>query len=478
MRIPVPEPVLPADRLGRVHFVGIGGAGLSAIARIMAARGIEVSGSDDQDTPFLPSLRELGVTCHLGYDAAHLGDLGEGDTVVVTTAAREDNPEVVEAGRRGLRLQPRSAGLQSVMLGRQVVAVAGTHGKTTTTSLLTAALLAAGADPSYAVGGVLSATGRNADEGSGPLFVAEADESDGAFLVYTPYAAVVTNVEADHLDVWGTEEAYRQAFADFLDRISRDGFLVTCVDDPGAADLGRLAEARGLTVVGVGESDTADVRAGDVVLEGTTSSFTVHDGGRELGRITLRIPGRHYVLDALAALAVGLRLGLPFADLRAGLEGFAGSRRRMEPKGEAAGIRVYDSYAHHPVEIAGDLEAARSVAGEGRVVVAFQPHLVSRTRIFARAMGEALGAADEVVVLDVYRAREEADPGVTGALVADAVPLPPQRVVFVADFDAVPAELVERARPGDLVVTLGAGSVTDLGPRVLDLLRARETADA
>ncbi len=475
MRIPVPDEILPADRLGRVHFIGIGGAGLSAIARIMAARGVPVTGSDDQDTPFLPSLRELGVTCHLGYAAEHLADA---DTVVVTTAAREDNPEVVEAARRGLRILPRSAGLQSVMLDRRVVAVAGTHGKTTTTSLLTGALIAAGTDPSYAVGGVLSATGRNADAGSGELFVAEADESDGAFLVYTPYAAIVTNVEVDHLDIWGTEEAYRAAFVEFVGRIDPEGFLVACVDDSGAAHLAELARGRGLRVVAVGEADGADVRASDLVFAGTTSAFTVHDGGRELGRLTLQIPGRHYVLDALAALAVGLRLGLPFDDLRSGLEGFTGSRRRMERKGEAAGVRVYDSYAHHPVEIAGDLQAARAVAGEGRVVVAYQPHLVSRTRIFGAAMGEALGAADEVVVLDVYLAREDADPAVTGAMVADAVPLPAAQVAFVPDFDAVPAELVARARPGDLVLTLGAGSVTELGPRVLELLAAEDGADA
>jgi UDP-N-acetylmuramate--alanine ligase len=470
VRIPVPDEILPADRLGRVHFVGIGGAGLSGIARIMAARGVPVSGSDDQDTPFLPALRELGVPCHLGYTADHLGDA---DTVVVTTAAREDNPEVLEARRRGLRVLPRSAGLKSVMDGSRVLAVAGTHGKTTTTSLLTSALVACGVDPSYAVGGVLTATGRNADAGAGDLFVAEADESDGAFLVYEPYAAIVTNVEADHLDTWGTEEAYRQAFVDFLDRIDRSGFLVVCSDDAGAAMLAGEAERRGLTVVRAGEAEDADVRASDLSFAGTRSAFTVHDAGQVLGRVELRIPGRHYVLDALAALAVGLRLGLPFEELRAGLEGFTGSGRRMEPKGEAAGVRVYDSYAHHPVEIAGDLEAARAVAGDGRLVVAFQPHLVSRTRIFGTAMGEALGAADEVVVLDVYLAREDADPAVTGRLVADAVPLPSDRVAFLPDLAAAPAALAARARPGDLVLTLGAGNVTEVGPRLLALLEAR-----
>jgi UDP-N-acetylmuramate--alanine ligase len=457
VRVPVPDLITPADRLGRVHFVGIGGAGLSAIARLMLARGIVVSGSDATDSPTLEALRSAGARVTL-----------------VSTAVHDDNPEYVEAVRRGLVVLPRSAALASVMAGRRVVAVAGTHGKTTTTSLLTVALQAAGADPTYAIGGDLADTGTNAGEGAGDLFVAEADESDGAFLVYEPFAAVVTNVEADHLDQWGTEEAYQQAFDEFAENVDRDGFLVCIVDDPGAERLAAHAEAIGQRVVRVGESAAVDLRVSDLAFDGSASSFTVVDAGAELGRVRLRIPGRHYVLDAAAALATGLRLGFSFDDLRRGLEGFGGTRRRMELKGEAAGVRVYDSYAHHPAEIAGDLSAARAVAGAGRVVVAYQPHLVSRTRLFGVAMGEALGAADEVVVLDVYLAREEADPAVTGALVADAVPLPGEQVAFVPDFDAVPAEVVRRSRPGDLVVTLGAGTVTQLGPRILALLAGRD----
>ena len=470
MRIPVPEQILPAAELGRVHCVGIGGAGISAIARIMAARGIPVTGSDDHDTPFLPALRELGVTCHLGYAAEHVGDA---DTLVVTTAAREDNPEVLEARRRGLRILPRSAGLAAVMAGSRVLAVAGTHGKTTTTGLLTSALVAAGVAPSYAVGGVLSATGRNADAGADDLFVAEADESDGAFLHYRPHAAIVTNVEADHLDNWGTEEAYHRAFDDFVATIDRGGFLVCVVDDPGAARLASHARGEGLEVVTVGESADADLRIHDIELSGATSRCRLSRGGADLGVLELSIPGRHYVLDAVAALATGLRLGLDGADLVRGLATFTGTGRRMEHKGEVGGVRVYDSYAHHPVEIRGDLEAARALAGEGRVVVAFQPHLVSRTRIFGSQMGEALGGADEVVVLDVYVAREDPDPEVTGRLVADAVPLPAERVEQVASLEAAARALAARARPGDLVITLGAGDVTTVGPLVLDLLGSR-----
>jgi len=471
VRVPVPAQVLPATELGRVHFVGIGGAGLSGIARIMLARGVPVSGSDARDSALLESLRLLGAACFVGHDAGHVRDV---DTVVVSTAVREDNPEVVEAARLGLRLLPRSAALESVMQGRQVVAVAGTHGKTTTTSMLTVALQHCGADPSFAIGGELTRSGANAHDGVGDLFVAEADESDGAFLVYSPAVALVTNVEADHLDNWGTEAAYKAAFEDFLERIRPDGFLVACVDDPGAADLAATAGRRGITVVTVGESAGADIRAEDVRLVGGRSSFTVVDRGRRLGPVELQLPGRHYVLDAMVALAGALRLGFGFAELAAGLGSYSGTRRRMELKGEAAGVRVYDSYAHHPREIAGDLEAARSLAGDGRVVVAFQPHLVSRTRVFGTEMGRALGAADEVVVMDVYVAREEPDPEVTGALVAGAVPLPSGQVVFEPSWPATAAHLVARARPGDVVLTLGAGDVTQLGPEVLAALGEQE----
>ncbi|WP_182526355.1 UDP-N-acetylmuramate--L-alanine ligase [Nocardioides dongkuii] len=451
MRIPVPDVIRPAEDLGRVHFVGIGGAGLSGIARIMLARGVVVSGCDGADSPELEALRELGAEVSVGHAAEHVDDV---DTVVFSTAVPDDNPDFRAATAAGRTVLPRSAALASLMAGRRTVAVAGTHGKTTTTSLLTVALQAAGADPTYAIGGALAATGVNAAEGSGEVFVAEADESDGAFLVYEPYAAVVTNVDADHLDQWGTEEAYRAAFDAFADRVDPAGFLVCCIDDPGARALAERQRAAGRRVITVSTGATPGADVGPDAL-----------GGTELWS-----PGDHYLADALAALAAGEALGLDRAALAAGIGSFTGTRRRMERKGEAGGVRVYDSYAHHPVEIAGDLQAGRALAGEGRLVVAFQPHLVSRTRVFGPAMGAALGAADEVVVLDVYLAREAADPEVTSALVADAVPLPAERVVLVEGLDAAARELAARARPGDLVLTLGAGDVTRVGPAVLDLL--------
>ncbi|MDQ6688321.1 MAG: UDP-N-acetylmuramate--L-alanine ligase [Actinomycetota bacterium] len=471
MIVPVPEELLAAEQLGRVHFVGIGGAALSGIARIMLARRISVSGSDAKESGVLESLRALGAHCDVGHAPEHVHGA---DTVVVSTAVRADNSEVVEAHRLGLRVWPRSAALEAVMRDRRVVAVAGTHGKTTTTSLLTVALQHCGADPSFAIGGELNESGANAYDGSGELFVAEADESDGAFLVYSPYAALVTNVEADHLDNYGTVEAYRAAFDAFLDRIAPDGFLVACIDDPGAATLVETARARGRAVTTVGESAEADVRADQVRFAGGGSAFVVFDRGRWLGEVVLRIPGRHYVLDALAALACGLRLGFGFAELAEGLAVFSGTRRRMELKGEVGGVRVYDSYAHHPSEIAGDLQAARSLAGADRVLVVFQPHLVSRTKIFGHDMGLALTAADEVVVMDIYVARENAEPGVSGALVADAVKLPTERVVFEPSWSATTAHVVERVRPGDLVLTMGAGDVTLLGPAILAALEEHQ----
>jgi UDP-N-acetylmuramate--alanine ligase len=474
MRLPVPDEIPAAEQLGRVHFVGIGGAGLSGIARVMARRGVPVTGSDDNETPFLAQLRELDVPCHLGYAAAQVG---EADTVVVTTAARDDNPEVVEARRRGLTLLPRSAGLKAAMDGQRVLAVAGTHGKTTTTSLLTVAMIAAGADPSYAVGGVLTATGRNADLGGGPYFVAEADESDGAFLVYDTFGAIVLNVEADHLDIWGTAAAYAGAFDEFADGVPAEGPLVIGVDDPGGARLARRMRERGRRVITVGVDQDASLRATDLEVVDGITSFSVVPGeepdAAPRARVSLQIPGRHYVLDALAAFALGADLGYDPARLAQGLGSFVGTGRRMELKGVCGDVRVYDSYAHHPSEIRGDLEAARSVVGDGRLVVCFQPHLVSRTRLLGVEMGTALGAADEVVVLDVYVAREDPDPSVTGAVVADAVPLPAERVAFVGDRSEALAVLLERVGPGDVVLTLGAGDVTALAPQLVAALQER-----
>jgi UDP-N-acetylmuramate--alanine ligase len=468
-RGPVPAP----DDLGAVHFVGIGGAGMSGIARIMLARGIPVSGSDRRDTPTLLALRALGARVEVGHAADNLGDAA---TVVVSTAIRADNPELAAARNRGLRVLPRAVALAAVMAGHRSVAVAGTHGKTSTTSMLTVAVQACGVDPSFAIGGDLNESGSNAHAGQGDVFVAEADESDRSFLLLAPFGAIVTNVEADHLDNYGDLAAVEAAFDQFLGTVPADGFVVVCADDPGAARLRKVATPGRLRTYG--QAADADLRLTDLRVAPEGTSFTATVDGRELGQVAIQVPGEHMALNSAAALLAGLELGLPAEGLIEGLARFGGVHRRFELKGIVGGVRVYDDYAHHPTEVSAQLRAARSVARGGRLVVAFQPHLYSRTLEFAEGFGAALGLADDVVVMDVYGAREDPVPGVTGALVADAVPLPVERVVFEPSWSAAAPALAARARPGDLVLTMGAGDVSMIGPEVLAALRAQQGSEA
>ena len=485
------------DLLSRVHLVGIGGAGMSGIARILLARGARVSGSDAKESATVLALRAQGAAVAIGHEAANLDQLGEElSAVVVSTAIKPDNPELVEARRRGLRVLRRAEALAALMAGHRVACVAGTHGKTSTTSMLTVALQRCRLDPSFAIGGDLNESGANAHHGTGGLFVAEADESDGSFLTFSPSVAVVTNVEPDHLDHHGTVEAYTAVFDRFVERITPQGLLVACADDPGAARLAEHAEQLGIRVrrygraaSGPGAARTLDYRPDDMPEVGADSPRAEgRPGGGgtavvelwpesagEPQRIEVRIsvPGEHMAANAVAALLAGLELGAPLDGLLAGLSTFGGVRRRFEFKGRAAGVRVYDDYAHHPTEVAAQLQAARPVVGEGRLVVVFQPHLYSRTRMFAAEFGQALALADEVVVLDVYGAREEPQPGVGGHLIADAVPLPPERVRFESSFERVPSVVADITRPGDLVITMGAGDVTMLGPEVLAELEQR-----
>jgi UDP-N-acetylmuramate--alanine ligase len=430
-----------------------------------------VSGSDAKDSAVLADLRAHGARVWAGHDAAHLDDAR---TVVVSSAVRETNPELVRARADGLLVLHRSQALAAVMAGRRVVAIAGTHGKTTTTSMVTVAVRSTGADPSFAIGGELTDGGGNAHAGTGEVFVAEADESDGSFLVYAPQVAVITNVEADHLDHYGTAEAVEAAFDAFTDRVLPGGLLVACADDPGALRVARRVAARrgeALRVVMYGTGADADLRLTDVEDAPEGVRFRVADT-----LVALAVPGRHNALNAGAAFAAAtVGLDLPPAAVAAGLGSFTGTRRRFEAKGTAAGVRVFDDYAHHPTEVTAVLRAARGVAGAGRVVAVFQPHMFSRTRIFAADFAEALALADEVVVLDVYAAREDPEPGVTGALIADRVPLPAGRVAFVPDAAQAAAEVAGRARPGDVVLTIGAGDVTLLGPEVLRALAAGAT---
>lgn len=464
----------PVADLGRVHVIGIGGAGMSGIARLLVARGVSVSGSDAKDSRRVEALRALGVDVHIGHSAEQVAGA---DTVIFSTAIPVENPERREAVARGLRLLTRADALALLMAGYRCVAVAGTHGKTTTTSMVTIALQQCGADPSFAIGSELNESGANAHLGQGDVFVVEADESDGAFLHYEPIAGIVTNVEADHLNHWGTFEALEQAFVDFALGIrDRGGFLVACADDPGAQRLADTARAAGVDVRTYGTAPAADYRIVDLMWSGDGWTFEVEHAGASLGVISLRVPGRHNALNAVAAFVTGLGLGFDGAGLRGGLAEFTGTRRRFDFKGEVGGIRVFDDYAHHPTEIDATLRAAREVVGEGRVIVAFQAHHYYRTAMFITEFGQALGLADEVVVLEVFAPGETPIPGASGQTMAANVPLPADQVVFEPSWSAVAGHLAGRARPGDVIMTLGAGDISLIGLEVIALLRAAEPA--
>lgn len=468
------EPLAVGD-LGRVHLVGVGGAGMSAVALLLAARGLPVSGSDAADGPALPALRAAGVAVAVGHDAALVAGV---DTLVVSSAVRESNPELAAARAAGTRVLHRSEALAALMADRDAVAVAGAHGKTTTSAMVATALLAAGRDPSFAIGGtVLTADGvlGGARDGAGSAFVAEADESDGSFLAYRPLVALVTNVEPDHLDHYGSREAFEGAFVAFVERVRDGGTLVACADDEGARALVAQArgglEARGVEVVTYGRADDADVRVGELVRTAAGWSSQVRSGDAD-ATITLPVPGEHVALNAAGAWAACRALGVDAAAAAAGLAEFRGTGRRFEDRGTASGVRVVDDYAHHPTEVTALLRAARTVAGDGRVLVLFQPHLYSRTRTFAAEFGAALDLADVVVVTDVYAAREDPDPTVSGATVVDRVPTS-GRATFVADKHEAALALAAAARPGDLLLTVGAGDVTALADVVLEALGGR-----
>jgi UDP-N-acetylmuramate--alanine ligase len=479
---------LPPE-LRRVHMVGIGGAGMSGIARILLDRGGLVSGSDAKESRGLHALRARGAEIRIGHDASSLDLLPGGLTAVVTTHAAipKTNPELVEARRRGIPVVLRPAVLAKLMAGRTTLMVTGTHGKTTTTSMLIVALQHCGRDPSFAVGGELGEAGTNAHHGSGDCFVAEADESDGSLLEYTPNVAVVTNIETDHLDFYGSADAYVEVFDAFVERLAPGGALVVCTDDPGAAALAERTAALGIRVLRYGSAD----RPGDPLAarllsweqQGTEAVAHIQLAGEAHPRVMrLSVPGRHMALNALGALLAAIEIGASADEVLDGLAGFEGVRRRFELVGTSgtgqASVRVFDDYAHHPTEIGATLAAVRTVleqGGDGRCIVVFQPHLYSRTKAFAAEFGRALDAADEVFVLDVYGAREQPLTGVSGASVVEHVSVP---VRYLPDFSAVAEEVAAAAAPGDVVVTMGAGDVTLLGPEIVTALRVRANRTA
>ncbi|MHC5908097.1 UDP-N-acetylmuramate--L-alanine ligase [Streptomyces sp. S6] len=457
-------PGLPAS-LERPHFIGIGGAGMSGIAKILTQRGAKVAGSDAKESETAQALRALGATVHIGHAAGHLAD--DASAVVVSSAIRADNPELVRAAELGVPVVHRSDALAALMDGLRPIAVAGTHGKTTTTSMLAVSLSTLGREPSYAIGGDLDAPGSNALHGAGEIFVAEADESDRSFHKYAPEVAIVLNVELDHHANYASMEEIYDSFVTFAGRIVPGGTLVVSADQEGARELTRRVE--GVRVVTYGEAADADVRVLSVVPQGLKSEVTVLLDGREL-TFTVSVPGRHYALNAVAALTAGAALGVPAEELAPAIASYTGVKRRLQLKGEAAGVQVIDSYAHHPTEMTADLEAMRAAAGDSRILVLFQPHLFSRTQELGREMGEALSLADSSVVLDIYPAREDPVPGVTSALIIDAARAAGADVTAVHDKASAPALVAGMAKPGDLVLTMGAGDVTDLGPVILDHL--------
>jgi len=490
---------LPAE-LQRVHMVGIGGAGMSGIARILLDRGGLVSGSDAKESRGLHALRARGALIRIGHDASSLDLLPGGATAVITTHAAipKTNPELVEARRRGIPVILRPAVLAQLMAGRTTLMVTGTHGKTTTTSMLIVVLQHCGRDPSFAVGGELGEAGTNAHHGSGDCFVAEADESDGSLLEYTPNVAVVTNIETDHLDFYGSADAYVEVFDSFVERLAPGGALVVCTDDPGAAALAERSAELGIRVLRYGSAHRSDepapasgrypLAAGLLSWEqqGTEAVAHIQLAGEPLPRVMrLSVPGRHMALNALGALLAATEIGASADEVLDGLAGFEGVRRRFELVGTSgtgqASVRVFDDYAHHPTEISATLAAVRAVLGpggnglSGRCIVVFQPHLYSRTKAFAAEFGRALDAADEVFVLDVYGAREQPLAGVSGATVAEHVSAP---VHYLTDFSAVAEEVAAAAGPGDVIVTMGAGDVTLLGPEIVTALRVRANRSA
>ena len=449
------------ENFGTIHFVGIGGSGMSGIAKIFLGMGHRVTGSDLRDTDNVATLRALGATVHIGHDASHLG---RPDTVVVTSALWPTNPEYLLAKQLGIPVIHRSQALAYLTSKNRVIAVAGAHGKTTSTGMIITALLELGEDPSFVNGGVIAQLDTSAAKGSSNLFVIEADESDGSFLHYETAVALITNVDADHLDHYGTEDAFEQEFARFAAGASE--LVVINCDDPGAVRVRRLMQHP--RVLTFGFDSGADFRISDVDASSAEVTFKVTHLGQTLsGELT--IPGEHNAVNAVGALAVLVGLGFDAKSALAAIGSFRGTERRFELHGERRGVRVYDDFAHHPTEVAAALKAARAVVGSGRLITVFQPHLYSRTRLMHAEFAESLALSDEVVVLDIYAAREDPEPGVTGILVANSFANQAQ-VHYVENWDDAPAVAAEIATPGDFIITMGCGDVYRMVPQLLQAL--------
>lgn len=452
---PVPED------LGKVHFIGIGGSGMSGIARILLGMGHQVTGSDLRDTSNVAALRELGATIHIGHDASHLGNP---DTVVVTSALWPTNPEYVLAKELGIPVLHRSAALAYLTTKHRLVAVAGAHGKTTSTGMVITGLLRMGIDPSFVNGGVIAELGSSSSSGKDDLFIIEADESDGSFLHYDTAVALITNVDPDHLDHYGSLEAFEAEFGKFAQGAKE--FVAISSDDPGAVRVTNLLTNQ--RIITFGKAEGSDVRLTQIDASGPKVSFTLAYEGAEFSA-TLSVPGEHNAVNAAGAFAVLVGLGFDPAKSLAGVATFSGTERRFELHGVRRGVSVYDDFAHHPTEVAAALTAARAVVGDGKLITVFQPHLYSRTRLMHKEFAEALSLSDQVVVMDIYAAREDPEPGVTGQLVSDSF-TDAQKVHYVPIWDDAPAAAAALAHDGDFIVTMGCGDVYRMVPQILSAL--------
>jgi len=453
--VPVP------NNLGQVHFIGIGGSGMSGIARILIGMGHKVTGSDVRTSPNIVALEALGAKIAIGHDEANLG---EANTVVVTSALWPTNPEYLLAKKRNLPVIHRSQALAHLASKKRLVSVAGAHGKTTSTGMIITALLGLKQDPSFVNGGVISSLGASSQNGSGELFVIEADESDGSFLHYDTSVALITNVDPDHLDHYGSIEAFHQVFADFANKAKE--LVVINSDDAGSKAVAKLIRKQMLSF---GEAESADVRVSDI-SEKAQVSFSLSYKQQKVSA-TLTIAGRHNAINAAGAVATLIGLGFGFEQSIMEVEKFGGTERRFELHGDRRGVKVYDDFAHHPTEVAAALNGARAVVGQGKIVTVFQPHLYSRTRLFAKEFAQALEASDEVVLLDIYAAREDPEPGVTGELILNASSKK-DKMHYVKNWSEASVVAAGLADVGDFIVTMGCGDVYKMVPEILEALES------
>jgi UDP-N-acetylmuramate--alanine ligase len=452
----------------KIHFIGVGGAGMSGIARIMLAKGFSISGSDKSESAMLTSLKALGAEIFIGHASQNLGDA---QMVIISSAINESNAELLAAKAKGLPIIARATALAWLMSESTSVAIAGTHGKTTTTAMLTVALQSAGLDPSFAIGGTINTAGTNAHSGTGTIFVAEADESDGSFLAYKPTGAIITNIELDHVDHFPNVDAVFAVFEQFVSSIKQGGFLVACGDDAGVNTLLKRIKRTDLQIHLYGKGSSNDFRIDKIHLAPKGSSSVVSSTGRKVGELNLAVAGEHNLLNGLAAFTAASALGAAETKVLDGLASFTGTKRRFELKGEVGGVKVIDDYGHHPTEVNVTLKTAKNLAQAGRVIVIFQPHRYSRTAAFATQFSTSLALADFTYLLEVYAASEKPLPGVSSLLIAKA--MNPKQVKFEPSMIEVVNEVVAMAKSGDVILTLGAGDVSSLGEPILQALANR-----